>query len=221
MKTHAHTHREKCRTFRENLFKNTEYWEEFIPFQSALTRSYSALVWIVPKWLRQEAFWITHKNRLTWHFIKWTWCLKMEIYTQNGVVKKRGKEELLTVIQSSVPKSHVEKYFTALGEILMLSECFNWTKPKPSPNIKAALTNIFMVVTDWIIMCNVKGVARSDKSTVNYPSALHFLSALWVFLASWSSLCLFLGTQLYCFTVHCHLSHSVVVVSTRRLVSVQ
>ncbi len=49
---------------------------------------------------------------------------------------------------------------------------------------------------DQITICNVGGVAHSDKPTENYHLALQFPSAPWSFSASFSSLFWFSGPQL-------------------------
>lgn len=69
-----------------------------------------------------------------------------------------------------------------------------------APEVKVAMINIF--ITRVGHMCNVRGIAHSNKPTGNYQAALPSPSALCSFIASFSSrFYFFLSHNLSCLTV--------------------
>ena len=117
----AHTHTERNVGHSERIYSRIQNTgKNLFPF-NLLPRSFvqcgrmnSSKVTV-----RQEASWITHKNRpLTWHLIKWTWRLKMEIYThreRNSI--QLQKDENINI--NSVFDSQVCIFYSGVMRILL------------------------------------------------------------------------------------------------------
>lgn len=147
------------------------------------SRSHNTVVWIAAKWLRQEAFWITHKNRLvTWHFIKWKWCLQMEILyilcsqreTQFFFFAKRGDNCDIT---SSVPNSYAK---VLSGGCCVVRKGSTLSNPNRSLNIEDAA----MKHSSWQWI---------HKEKAHYQTLQQSFSAQCSILASFSLLLTFSG----------------------------